>query len=118
MAREAFMKTVPVWFIALVLIACGADNQHSSNSDQAATQPEQATTDSTLDDAALDYQEKVRRKTSDSVVKSLAKEWGVSEDKVRCLSEDLSITQYEYANSDPAVGAVFEKCGIDPAVVE
>ena len=99
------MKFAPALIFALILSACGGGD--SPDASEAS------------DQAIADYQEKVSKKVSDSVVNSLVREWdGVSEEQVRCLLQDLGVMELEKANDDPEVKAVFEKCGIDPAVVD
>ena len=68
------------------------------------------------DEVAEKYREKVKRRVSSSVVSSFSREWDVPESKVECVLADLSVTQLDDAATDTAVAAVFEKCGIDPAV--
>lgn len=61
------------------------------------------------------YRTKVRKKVSASVVSSFAREWGVPEAKVECLYEKIDVTKFEDADSDPAVAAAFEQCGLEVA---
>lgn len=99
------MKFAPVLMLALILSACGSGDPPDA--------PEAS------DQAMADYQDKVGKKVTSSVVNSLVREWdGVSENQVRCLLQDLGVMQLERANEDPEVKAVFEKCGVDPAVVD
>ncbi len=93
------------------LIACGGDGGKS----ESAASTVVAASD---DEAAEKYREKVKRRVSTSVVSSFSREWDVPESKVECLLADLSVTQLEDAGSDATVAAVFDKCGVDPAVVE
>lgn len=67
---------------------------------------------------AIEYQKKVKKKVSNSVTNSLVREWGVPEDKVRCITEQLKFSEIQQANSDPSARAVFEECDVDPAVVD
>jgi hypothetical protein len=110
------MKILPVIFFVAFLTACGEQNEPPAGANAG---PEQATTeDSSLDRVATEYQAKVRKKTSDTVVNSLVREWGVSEEKVRCVLGQLKFSQVQQANTDPAAQAVFNECGVDPSVVD
>ncbi|MDH3512758.1 MAG: hypothetical protein OER85_18095 [Gammaproteobacteria bacterium] len=95
------MKLAPALILAFLLSSCGGDDSSEAT-----------------DQAVADYQKKVSKTVSSSVVNSLVREWdGVTEDQVRCLLEDLGVMELEKANDDPEVNAVFAKCGVDPAVV-
>lgn len=110
------MRIIPVILFLAFLTACGDQKEPPAGSNAG---PEQATTeDSGLDRAAAEYQAKVRKKTSDSVVNSLVREWSVSEEQVRCVMAQLKFSQVQQANTDPAVKAVFNECGVDPSVVD
>ena len=100
-----------VLFLALTLIACGDDGGQS----EPAADSVFAAGD---DEAAEEYQEKVKRRVSSSVVSSFSREWDVPESKVECVLADLNVTQLDDAATDSAVAAVFDKCGVDPAVVD
>ena len=62
------------------------------------------------------YKAKVGKQVSESVVNSLVREWGVSEEQARCLLGDLRASQLGRAASDPAVQEVFRRCDVDPTV--
>jgi len=62
------------------------------------------------------YKAKVDKQVSESVVNSLVREWGVSEEQARCLLGDLRASQLGRAASDPAVQEVFRRCDVDPTV--
>jgi len=111
------MKIAPLILLAALLCACGDDSTPASG---AAAQPEQASSEaSSSDDRAADeYRAKVQSKMRDSAVNSLAREWSVPRENVRCVLGKVKISQVEQANTDPAVKAVFEECGVDPAVVD
>lgn len=110
------MRIIPVILFLAFLTACGDQSEPPSSGN---TDPERAAAeDSDFDKAAADYQDKVRKKTSDSVVNSLVREWGVSEEKVRCVLGQLKFSQIQQANTDPAAQAVFNECGVDPSVVD
>ena len=70
------------------------------------------------DEAAERYREQVKHRVSASVVKSLAREWGVPEAKVECVLADVRVAQLKDATTDATVAAVFDKCGVDPRVVK
>ena len=110
------MRIVLVMIISLFLIACSEETQTATSSEQATADTEPSTMSAEDEEFAAAYQEKVNKTVSDSVTKSLAREWGVSEEKIICLRKDLRISQFEDPASDPEVVAVFEKCGVDPAV--
>ena len=96
------MKVIAIFLLTFTLAACG------DNNDPAA--------ESSTDNGAAEYKAKVDKQVSESVVNSLVREWGISDEQVRCLLGDLRPSQLERAGSDPAVRAVFDKCGVDPAV--
>lgn len=99
------MKYLPFLILALFLSSCGGEDSPVALDD--------------TDQAAADYRKKVSKTVSNSVVNSLVREWEeVSEKQVRCLLDDLGVMQLEKANEDPEVKAVFEACGVDPAVVD
>lgn len=62
------------------------------------------------------YKAKVGKQVSESVVNSLVREWGVSEEQARCLLGDLRASQLGRAASDPAVQEVFRRCDVDPTM--
>lgn len=95
--------------LASSVVACGGDG---GQSDPAASSVAAAADD----EAAEKYREKVKRRVSSSVVSSFSREWDVPESKVECVLADLSVTQLDDAATDSAVAAVFDKCGVDPAV--
>ncbi len=99
------------------LVACGDDDGGDGSGGQ--IQPATNKPETVLDDEATErYREKVSRQVSASVVSSLSREWGVPEEKVECLLADLRVTQLEEVTTDTAVAAVFDRCGVDPEVVE
>lgn len=109
------MKFIPLMLIAAFLCSCGGQDEPAA---AAVAEPEQAASETAgLDDAAAEYQAKVQTKTRNSVVNSLVREWGVPEENVRCVLDQLKISQIQKANTDPAAQAVFKECGVDPAVV-
>ena len=98
------MKVIAAILVAFTLTACGDDKASS-------VEP--------ADNKAADtYKAKVDKEVSDSVVNSLVREWGISEKQAKCLLGDLRASQLGRAGSDPAVQAVFEKCGVDPSVAD
>jgi hypothetical protein len=98
------MKSTAVFLLTITLAACGDKNDPA--------------TESSVDADAAEYKAKVDKQVSESVVNSLAREWKIPEEQVRCLLGDLRPSQLERAGSDPAVAAVFDKCGVDPAVAD
>ncbi|HAJ91489.1 MAG TPA: hypothetical protein DCO71_02510 [Gammaproteobacteria bacterium] len=54
----------------------------------------------------------------ESIVKSIAADWNISQDDARCLLRDHRATQLARVDSDPEVQAVFKQCGVDPSVVK
>lgn len=103
--------------MASSLVACGDDDGGDGSGEQ--IQPATNKPESVPDDEATErYREKVSRQVSASVVSSLSREWGVPEEKVECLLADLRVTQLEDVTTDTTVAAVFDKCGVDPEVVE
>ena len=98
------MKFIAVFLLTFTLAACGDKNDPAA--------------ESSADKDAAEYKAKVDKKVSESVVNSLAREWEISEEQARCLLGDLRPYQLESASSDPAVAAVFDKCGVDPAVAD
>ena len=69
------------------------------------------------DNGATAYKAKVDKQVSESVVNSMVREWGISEEQARCLLGDLRASQLGLAASDPTVEEVFRKCDVDPAAV-
>lgn len=109
------MKIVTFSLLAVVLSACGGQDEPAT---VAATEAEQVASEASgLDESAAAYQARVQNKVSDSVVNSLAREWAVSQEDVRCVLGRLKLSQIQRVNSDPDAQAVFEQCGVDPAVV-
>jgi|SRR5210317_537471 hypothetical protein len=98
------MKIIAVFLLTITLSACGDNNDPA--------------TESETDTFAEEYKAKVDKQVSESVVNSLVREWEISEEQVRCLLGDLRPSQLDRAGSDPAVAAVFDKCGVDPAVAD
>jgi len=102
---------IAVLMLTSFLVACSEDSEQAAPSMNNSVSADD-------DEAAARYREKVKQRVSASVVSSVAREWGVPEAKIECLLADLSLTQLEDAASDAAVAAVFDKCGVDPAVAE
>jgi len=98
------MKVIAAILITFTLSACGDDKGPS--------------VDSSDNTGADSYKAKVDKQVSDSVVNSLVREWGISKKQAQCLLADLRASQLGRAGSDPAVQAVFEKCGVDPAAAD
>ena len=98
------MKVIAAILITFTLTACGDDKG--------------ASVDSTDNSGAAAYKAKVDKKVSDSVVNSLVREWGISKKQAQCLLADLRASQLGRAGTDPAVQAVFDKCGVDPSVAD
>ena len=94
----------PIILLTLLLTACGGESETSG--------------ESTAADFAAEYKAEVDKQISESVVNSLVREWGILEKQARCLLGDLRASQLGRVDSDPAVQAVFEKCGVDPSVVD
>ena len=110
------MRIIPLVLMAVLLTACGGQEKPLAG---AATDTEKPASEANgTDGAAAAYKEKVREKMSNSVVNSLVREWGVPEADVRCVLAQLKLSQIEQVQSDPAVRAVFEECGVDPAVAD
>lgn len=109
--KEIIMKSGAACLLALFLCACGSEAPPTADTGAPSA-------DSTLDESAAQYRDEVRSKVSDSVANSLAREWNVSADKIRCLLGKVSVTRVESVLSDPEVMAAFEACDIDPMVVD
>ena len=92
----------------LCLAACGQSDDRTAGDEGSAT----------LDTETVEaYKAKVKTTINESVVNSLMREWdGVTESQVRCILADVKVTQLEDPSADPAVLAVFDRCGVDPAV--
>ena len=54
----------------------------------------------------------------ESIVKSIAADWNISQDDARCLLRDHRATQLARVDSEPEIQAVFKQCGVDPSVVK
>lgn len=98
------MKYAFVLTMTVLLTSCGGKSEPAA--------------DPSLDEAATEYQEKVKSRVRDSAVKSLAREWEVSEDKVECVLDKATISQIQRVEEDTDVQAAFKDCGVDPAVVK
>jgi hypothetical protein len=111
-----FHRTVLVFCTIAVLNACGGDGEGGAS--------QSATDDAGMTDEEIAaYQEKVSRKVSQKVggamVNALVEEWGISRDQAECLLSDTGATELAQVNvGDPKVLAVFNDCGVDPAVVK
>jgi hypothetical protein len=94
---------------ALVLLvgACGAD---SSNNDQ----PEPAATEAAVED----LKERQAETLNAAAVNSLARQWNISTEAAACLLENLRASQLAGVAANPEVKAEFDRCGVDPAVVD
>ena len=112
------MRIALVLVVTVFLIACGEDNQTATATEQSPVKTELPAKNPTNDEIAAEYEKKVHKKVSNSVVNSLAREWGVPNEKITCLLNDLRITQLQDPTSGPAVLEVFKKCGVDPAVAD
>jgi len=114
------MRVFAVIMVAFILTACGDDK--ASTGDVA---DDKTTSDDFADSkVAADYKKKVNKKMSAVVLKSVVKEMGISEEQAQCLLGDLKLTQLGLkgsdpaARADPAVQAVFDKCGVDSPPAE
>jgi len=108
-----------IFCMMIVLTACGGDTENSGESP-----PQSADDDAAMTDEEIArYQEKVSRKVSRKVggamVNALVEDWGISRDQAECLLRDPGIIERaQISDGDPKVQAVFNDCGVDPAVVK
>lgn len=99
-----------------VLAACGGDNGDGT--------PQSAADNAGLTDEEIAaYQEKVSRKVSSRVggamANALVEDFGISMDQAECLSADSRIMGLErISQGDPEILALFDECGVDPAVAK
>lgn len=108
-----------VLLTVLVLTACGGDTGNSGGNAPQSVADDAAMTDEEI----ARYQEKVSRKVSEKVggamVNALVEDWGISSDQAKCLLRDPGIIERaQISADDPEVQAVFNDCGVDPAVVK
>ena len=110
------MKHFTLILLAALLTACGSPAPPDAGT---ATESEQAASEADgLDESAAAYQARVQKKMRESTVNSLAREWSVPHEQVRCVLNDLKLSQVQNVKNDPAAQAVFEKCGVDTAVMD
>jgi len=101
-----------VFFLLVVMTACGGDS--GGNAPQST-----ADTDMTTDEVVARYQEKVSAKVGASMVNMMVNDWGISRDQAECLLRDHGITELaRIAEGDEEIRAVFDGCGVDPAVAK
>ena len=110
------MKIITPLLIALTLTACSGEDGTATEpiaGNGANTQPGTSTseTKSVADLPSSDI-------LKESIVKSIAADWNISQDDARCLLRDHRATQLARVDSDPEVQAVFKQCGVDPSVVK
>ena len=110
------MKVITPLLIALTLTACSGEDGTATEpaaGNGANTQPGTSTseTKSVADLPSSDI-------LKESIVKSIAADWNISQDDARCLLQDHRATQLARVDSDPEVQAVFKQCGVDPSVVK
>lgn len=115
-AKKIILHRMALVFFTMFLAACGGDSGGDMQ------QP--AADDSGLTDEEIArYQEKVSRKVSSkfggALVNAMVEDWGISRDQAECLKSDPRIVDVErISNGDPDVLALFDECGVDPAVVK
>jgi hypothetical protein len=109
------MRVVATLLLVLAMSACSenggptesvSDNGESPQPGSSASEPKSVKDLSSYDTL------------KESIVKSLAADWDISEDDSRCLLRDHRATQLSRVDTDPEIQAVFEKCGVDPSVVK
>ena len=110
------MKHLALILLVALLTACGSPASPAADT---AAKPEQAASEADgLDESAAAYQAKVQKTMREATVNSLAREWSVPQEQVRCVLNDLKLSQVQNVKNDPAAQAVFEKCGVDTAVMD
>jgi len=112
------MRTKVIIVMACFLIACGSESETDFSSNDASTMVNDVDQNAEMDEYAQEYQRKVAKRFGDSIVGSLANDWNVSEEEVRCLLKDVPLEKFEFALTDPEVTAVFEDCGVNPDVIK
>ena len=110
------MKVITPLLIALTLTACSGEDgtaTEPASGNGANIQPGTSTseTKSVADLPSSDI-------LKESIVKSIAADWNISQDDARCLLRNHRATQLARVDSDPEVQAVFKQCGVDPSVVK
>jgi len=105
----------------MVLTSCGGDSGGSAP--QPAAEADALTEGALTEEEIARYQEKVNRKVSRKVggamVSAMVEDFGISRDQAECLNADPRIIGLErISNGDPEILALFDECGVDPAVVK
>ena len=107
-------RSVQLWTLLILgslLAACGDGPAQPSATERSAT-------NDTRKKTIEKYQAEVKQRVSRSIVSSFSRDWGVSEASVECVLADVEIIQLSDVASDDDVAAVFDKCGVDTAVVK
>jgi hypothetical protein len=110
------MKIITPLLIALALTAC-------SGEDSTATEPAPGNGANTQSGSSTSETKSVSDLRSsdrlkESIVKSMAADWNITQEDARCLLRDHRASQLGRAASDPEIQAVFKQCGVDPSVVK
>ncbi len=108
-----------VFCVIALLTSCNGGSGESGDST-----PQSAADDAGLTEEEIAaYQEKVSRKVSSrfggAMANALVEDYGISRDQAECLSADPRIVGLErISHGDPEILALFDECGVDPAVVK
>jgi len=107
----------------MVLTSCSGDSGGSAPQPAAEADADALTEGALTEEEIARYQEKVNRKVSRKVggamVNAMVEDFGISRDQAECLNADPRIIGLErISNGDPEILALFDECGVDPAVVK
>lgn len=109
------MKFVTALLLVLTLSACGQNGEPTEPvTNNAGDTPPGSSTTASESVPDLPHSDVLQ----ESIVKSIAADWGISKTEARCLLKDHRASQLGRVASDPEVQAVFKQCGVDPAVVK
>ena len=104
------MKYFGIVLILTLLTACGDE--------AASSDPSKETHEAMESESAEEYKKEVSSQVNESVVKSLARDWDITQDQARCALSQFRTSQLMRAGSDPEVQKGLKDCGIDPAVAQ
>lgn len=111
--NRCFQSHVPMLCLSFALVACGGDK--SSADSQSSVAPE---IPATSDEQAERYKSKVSNQINESYINTMVRNWGISRDQAECLLREHKMREIlSGVAKDPAIRAVVEDCGVDPAVV-
>lgn len=104
--------------VTLALAGCGGgsdDKSPTGSTPASASTNEQGISDEQI----ARYKERVSRRFGNAIANALAKDLSISVAEAECLMADDNFIDIERLGVDnPAIAALFDRCGVDPAVMQ